>query len=192
MKFFGSASAPSLTGVLASPRIAEAAMFAAEAHRGQFRKYTGLPYIHHPFAVARLVREARGSEAMAIAALLHDVVEDTPVTAAEVEAEFGTEVGDLVLALTNPWPSATGLPRQERKARNQQWLAQASAQAKTIKLADVIDNLDGLVGHDPVFARIYVPEKAALLEVLAEGDAALYARAQEAVRQSLRMLQALG
>lgn len=181
-----------LGGDLSGPRLSAAALFAARAHRGQVRKYTGLPYIHHPFAVARLVREAGCPEAMVIAALLHDVVEDTPVTAAGVKAEFGAEVGDLVLALTNPWPSATGLPRTERKARNQQWLAQASAQAKTIKLADVIDNLDGLVGHDPAFARVYVPEKAALLEVLVEGDAALYARAQEAVRQSLRMLQALG
>jgi (p)ppGpp synthase/HD superfamily hydrolase len=85
-----------------STKFQEAFRFAAEAHGKQKRKGTETPYIAHPMAVASLVIEHGGGEAVAIAALLHDVVEDTKVTAAEVEAAFGPEVLELVLAVTNP------------------------------------------------------------------------------------------
>lgn len=60
--------------------IADAAAFAAQAHAGQVRKYTGEPYIRHPEAVAKLVQASGGDTAMVAAAWLHDTVEDTAVT----------------------------------------------------------------------------------------------------------------
>jgi hypothetical protein len=53
--------------------------------------------------------------------------------------------------------------------------------AKTIKLADLIDNSLDIQKHDPNFAKVYMQEKKALLEVLREGDATLYARAKKIV-----------
>ena len=67
--------------------------------------------------------------------------------------------------------------RAVRKEIDRQHTAQASPQAKTIKLADLISNTVSIVEHDPKFARIYLKEKALLLEVLTEGDPTLYAMA---------------
>ncbi|MTJ93609.1 MAG: HD domain-containing protein, partial [Desulfovibrio sp.] len=76
--------------------IARAAAFAAEAHAavGQVRKYTGEPYVEHPRAVARLVADAGGDDAMVAAAWLHDVVEDTRVSLDEIRGQFGDAVAD--------------------------------------------------------------------------------------------------
>src|SRR5580765_8807774 len=80
-----------------------ARVFATAAHAavGQVRKYTGEPYINHPAAVAEIVRAVPHSEAMLAAAWLHDVVEDTKVTYADIKAEFGEDVAVLVNWLTD-------------------------------------------------------------------------------------------
>ncbi len=77
-----------------TPLIQRAADFAAQAHGSidQRRKYTNAPYIDHPRAVAKLVEEAGGDEAMICAAWLHDVVEDTPVTGDEIDERFGQDI----------------------------------------------------------------------------------------------------
>ena len=69
------------------------------SHAGQYRK-SGEPYAIHPILVASIVANMGGDESMVIAALLHDVVEDTEVTLSEVQAEFGDEVAKLVEGLT--------------------------------------------------------------------------------------------
>jgi (p)ppGpp synthase/HD superfamily hydrolase len=73
--------------------------FAAKAHEGQFRK-SGEPYIVHPVLVASIVSALGGDESMVISAVLHDVVEDTPVTIEEVQELFGSDVAALVDGLT--------------------------------------------------------------------------------------------
>jgi (p)ppGpp synthase/HD superfamily hydrolase len=77
--------------------------FATAAHASidQRRKYTNEPYIVHPIAVAKLVKTVSHTPEMVAAALLHDVVEDTPITSEEVRAEFGPIVGELVDWLTD-------------------------------------------------------------------------------------------
>lgn len=64
--------------------------------------------------------------------------------------------------------------RKHRKAKDREHTAKASPQAKTIKLADLIDNTRSIVERDPEFAKVYLAEKALLLEVLRDGDATLW------------------
>ena len=73
--------------------------FAIEAHEGQFRK-SGEPYVIHPILVAAIVASTTGDKTMTIAALLHDVVEDTPYTLEDIENRFGIDVAFLVKGLT--------------------------------------------------------------------------------------------
>ena len=75
--------------------------FANLAHKGQKRKYTGEDYIVHPISVARLVEKHGGSLDQQAAALLHDVVEDTSHTLADINALFGHDIAELVRWLTD-------------------------------------------------------------------------------------------
>jgi len=87
-----------LESYLSTEQVAEvyrAYLFGAEAHEGQRRK-SGEPYIYHPVAVARILAEMRMDANCLIAAILHDVIEDTPVAKEQVAAAFGEEVADLV------------------------------------------------------------------------------------------------
>ena len=154
-----------------------ALVFATRAHAaiGQTRKFTDEPYIVHPIEVMMLVRSAGGSEAMQAAALLHDVIEDTPVSAEALGAEFGEEVLGLVLELTAPDHPGD---RAARKAAECERLAGISAEAQTIKLADVISNCRTVAERDADFAAVYLPEKAAVLAVLTRGSPTLAAQAQ--------------
>lgn len=147
--------------------------FATRYHASQRRKYTGEPYITHPAAVADLVRSVQHTEAMICAAWLHDTVEDTPATLDEIERVFGFEVAALVERLTDISKPSDGT-RAVRKAIDREHTARASPQAKTIKLADLIDNTRSIVERDPSFAKVYLSEKALLLEVLRDGDATLW------------------
>ncbi|QQR40394.1 HD domain-containing protein [Devosia rhizoryzae] len=158
--------------------------FATAAHGSidQQRKYTGEPYIVHPLAVAEIVRTVAHSEEMIAAALLHDVVEDTPVTIEEIEAEFGPEVAELVGWLTDVSKPSDG-NRRKRKHLDLLHTAKATPAAKTIKLADLIDNTKSIAKHDPSFWHVYRREKEALLEVLKEGDPVLW---RLAASQALR------
>src|ERR1044071_4662372 len=79
--------------------IDEALNLALKAHDGQLRA-SGEPYIIHPIAVAELVAGWGLDHEAVMAALLHDVVEDTPVTLAELKAQFGDKVGELVDGVT--------------------------------------------------------------------------------------------
>jgi (p)ppGpp synthase/HD superfamily hydrolase len=70
-------------------------------HTGHFRKGTTIPYISHLMAVSALVLEHGGTEKQAEAALLHDILEDTPCTYEMVREEVGKEVADMVQACTH-------------------------------------------------------------------------------------------
>jgi guanosine-3',5'-bis(diphosphate) 3'-pyrophosphohydrolase len=71
----------------------------AQAHEGQTRK-TGEPYILHPIAVARILANMRMDNQSVAAAILHDTLEDTPLTKPEIEAKFGEEIAELVDGVT--------------------------------------------------------------------------------------------
>jgi hypothetical protein len=93
----------------------------------------------------------------------------------------------LVLNLTDASRPQDG-NRKARKAIDRERLAHAPVSAKTIKLADLIDNASSIVEHDKNFARIYLAEKEALLEVLDDGDPTLLALACETLRAGQTVL----
>src|SRR5690242_1761545 len=80
-------------------RVREAYLFAEQAHSGQVRK-SGEPYILHPLAVADIVVGMQMDPTSVVAALLHDVVEDTSVSLEEVRTKFGNTCAMLVDGLT--------------------------------------------------------------------------------------------
>ena len=76
-------------------RLEEAYLFSNRAHQGQFRK-SGEPYIHHPVAVAEILSHWHLDPQTLVAALLHDVLEDTDVIKDDISERFGKPVADLV------------------------------------------------------------------------------------------------
>ena len=147
-----------------------AVYFATVAHQGQFRKFKenesdeDIPYITHPIAVSKLVHKYGGSDEMVVAALLHDVVEDTDVTIDEIYELFGEEVGLMVFELTDEF-THEAYPEHNRKARKaleRQRMRYISQESKIIKLCDFIHNT-GSIMLDKNFSVIYLKEKALTL-----------------------------
>jgi (p)ppGpp synthase/HD superfamily hydrolase len=117
----------------------DAIELAVRAHHYQVRKGTEIPYIVHPLAVASLLIRVNSPEPVVIAALLHDVLEDTPVGIQEIRARFGPQVADLVSALSEPDKSA---PWEDRKTHTIEYLEnKASAEVLLVALADKLDNI---------------------------------------------------
>lgn len=160
--------------------VERARVFATAAHAavGQVRKYTFEPYIVHPAEVAKIVRDAGGTDTMIAAAWLHDTVEDTGVTIETIRAEFGTDVAELVGWLTDVSRPEHG-NRAHRKALDRAHSAAAPAEAQTVKLADLIANTRSIMAHDEAFAKTYLEEKRLLLAVMTKGDPALMAEARK-------------
>lgn len=156
--------------------IQKAKEFATNAHAQQKRKYSGEPYIVHPIEVMEIVKSVPHDEAMLAAALLHDVVEDTPTSIEDIKNLFGDDVAALVEDLTDVSKPEDG-NRKARKAIDREHSAKAAPRAQTIKLADLISNSSDILENDPKFAKVYLAEKELLLEVLTKGDKSLYKRA---------------
>jgi hypothetical protein len=169
--------------------ITRARVFATQAHRriNQLRKYTKQPYDAHLSSVVEIVWEVSDDPEMVAAAWLHDVVEDTPATLEDVEREFGRPVMELVEQLTDVSLPSSG-NRARRMLINREHLARASARAKTVKLADLIDNARDICKHDPRFAATYLAEMAALLVVLADGDSRLLQKARSVLARCTEKL----
>jgi guanosine-3',5'-bis(diphosphate) 3'-pyrophosphohydrolase len=154
-------------------KIYDTIQFAKKAHEGQYRKYTGEPYIVHPIAVAGLVASITNDQDMINAAILHDIVEDTKYTINDIKDKFGIYIWDLVNDLTDISIPSDG-KRSRRKTIDRLHISEASEEAKTIKLADIIDNIKSIMLFDPEFAKIYLLEKRLVLGVLTDGNATLY------------------
>ncbi|UUZ75423.1 HD domain-containing protein [Polaromonas sp. P1(28)-13] len=174
-----------------NPQLQHAIMFANGSFCavGQVRKYTGEPYIHHPIRVMAFIDQANVvTDTMRKAAILHDCMEDTAVTYEDIERNFGKGVADLVDQLTDIARLEDGV-RAVRCNINRAHTAKATPEAKTIKLADVIDNCENIVELAPSFATTYLEEKRLLLEVLTEGDARLYRHAHSIVHDGILKLK---
>ncbi len=148
--------------------INRALQFASVAHRDQVRKYSKIPYITHPVELMLLLQHFGCTDtAMLIAALLHDVIEDCGITREQIEAEFGSDVADLVCDLTDDKIEGN---RAHRKAHEVVRISGISVRAKTVKCVDLISNTRDIAEHDQNFAKVYLKEKRAVLEVLDGAD----------------------
>ena len=142
----GIAKRQSPRGVKLGTRFLRAFQFAAEKHQGQTRKASTIPYIAHLMGVASLVLEAGGDEDLAIAALLHDVVEDcggAPMLK-EVRRRFGRRVAKVVDGCTDAdtYPKP---PWRERKETYIRHLKNADADTRLVSAADKLNNVRSIV-----------------------------------------------
>jgi len=127
-------------------KFAEALVFAANCHSGQFRKDGRTPYINHPLEVMQLLAEAgETDEDVLSAAVLHDVIEDTSTTPEEIEERFGKRVCAIVLELTDD----KRLKKHERKRIQLETAESISAEARRIRLCDKICNVRDIVHKAP-------------------------------------------
>jgi guanosine-3',5'-bis(diphosphate) 3'-pyrophosphohydrolase len=130
------------------PIVFRALLFAARKHRDQRRKdVEASPYINHPIALANLLCNEAGETDVTVlcSALLHDTVEDTDTTPEELEREFGPQIRDIVLEVTDD----NRLPKLERKRRQVEHAGDASHGARLVKLADKTCNLRDLAASPP-------------------------------------------
>src|SRR5690349_1857986 len=126
----------------------KAMQFARDVHRHQVRKYTGNPYVDHLAEVAGIVATVSLWEDSIAVAWLHDSIEDQNVAFSTLSKEFGVNIAQGVLLLSD---LETG-NRADRKAASRARLANAPAWVQTIKCADLISNTSSIVQHDPKFA----------------------------------------
>lgn len=128
--------------------ILDAAHFAAYKHRNQRRKDADAsPYINHPLTLARtLARAGITDEAVLCGALLHDTVEDTQTSFAELEERFGPQVASIVREVTDD----NALTKDERKRSQVEKASTKSREAKLVKLADKVSNLRDILECPPV------------------------------------------
>ncbi|MBI4889667.1 MAG: bifunctional (p)ppGpp synthetase/guanosine-3',5'-bis(diphosphate) 3'-pyrophosphohydrolase [Acidobacteria bacterium] len=121
-----------------SSLIFHAIQFASAAHAGQYRKGTRVPYLIHPLRVSAILLEAGCAEALAVAAVLHDTVEDCFVTYGQIERLFGAEVAELVRGASEPDKTASW---EERKQHTLDTLRSAQDGLLLVSVADKLDNI---------------------------------------------------
>ena len=121
--------------------IFDAIEVAARAHRGHCRKGTPIPYIVHPLAVSKILIDAGCPEDVVVAGILHDTVEDTPVSLDEIRQGFGDAVARIVEGASEPDKSR---PWEERKAHTIEFLKTASEAVLLVSCADRIENLQAI------------------------------------------------
>lgn len=132
--------------------IKQAHSFALERHKGQYRKFTKEPYIRHPEQVVCLLAMYEGiDEAILVAAILHDVIEDTYTTIHEIQDTFGKRVADLVQELSTDERAKKTFGKKVYMSNH---INGMSSDAFTIKLADRLHNVLGLM--DPRMSSGFV------------------------------------
>lgn len=177
----------------------EITTFADQCHGEQKRKYTPDRYVVHPIRVMKMLEERSHDLPLLAAALLHDVLEDTPVKKETVydflrnclNEKQAKHAIQLVEELTDVYvkDKFPNLNRRKRKAMEMERMAKTSAEAQTVKYADIIDNCREIVSHDPSFARIFLSECYALLKKMPNGDPQLYEEALKIVSENLKLVR---
>jgi len=131
-----------------SIRLLRALAFAAEKHRDHRRKDANAsPYINHLIGAARILAEEGRvtDDELIVAAILHDTLEDTETSYAELEARFGRTVADIVREVTDD----TSLGKADRKLCQEERAPSASPRAKQLMIADKISNILDVMHHPP-------------------------------------------
>ncbi len=126
----------------------KALAFAAHKHRAGSRKgEPKIPYINHPISVANILVDEGGvtDENAVVAAVLHDTLEDTETTIAELAREFGDDIATIVTEVSDD----KRLPKQERKRLQVEHAPHLSPSARLVKLADKICNVRDIIADPP-------------------------------------------
>ena len=116
---------PSTSSSWITPRYGQALQWAEELHRNQRRKGKQVPYISHLISVSALVWEDGGNEDQAIAALLHDAIEDADQSHASIAVHFGGAVADIVRDCTDTSP-------ETKKGEKEPWLPRKTRYLKSL------------------------------------------------------------
>jgi (p)ppGpp synthase/HD superfamily hydrolase len=128
----------------------QALKIAATAHKDQKRKHDGSPYIVHPIMVARILEQHGFSEVVVAAGLVHDVIEDSNTSEAELRSALGDEVVDIVVAVSEDqstdWRSMEG-GWEKVKEMYVDTVCQAPVEVKAVSVADKIHNAQNLLAH---------------------------------------------
>lgn len=172
--------------------------YADKAHGDQMRKYAPDRYIVHPERVMKMCKEYTDDISILAAALLHDVLEDTPVSADEMSDYLHTilppaaakKTLEMVVDLTDVFISADypGLNRRARKMKELERLMKTHPDSQTIKYADIIDNTKEIVVHDRHFAGVFLRECKVILDEVSKGNPDLREKAIATVNAGLQVL----
>lgn len=161
------------SGVYVHPHYRRADQYAERAHAGQYRQAKPgaprVPYIEHPRAVAKILHDEAGIDDLVTlqAALLHDTIEDCGVSHENLVAEFGHDVADVVVELTNaPFAPGGKLAMQIAHAKKM------SARAAAVKVADKTANLRDMLTAPPDWdserVRRYFDDARRVVDVMTE------------------------
>lgn len=174
--------------------------FADTAHGDQERKYSPERYIAHPVRVMETCRQYNAKLSVLAAALLHDVLEDTAVDQQAMEnflesvmsKEEAAATLRLVIELTDVYTRQLHprLNRKQRKAKEAERISQISADAQTIKYADIMDNCKAIASQDTDFAPVFLRECKMLLSKMDKGNKALHNEALKVVEMEQEQLKA--
>jgi GTP pyrophosphokinase len=143
--------------MILSTRFEQAMVYASVAHAGQVRKGSEVPYLSHLLAVTALVLEHGGTEDEAIAALLHDTVEDCGGTerGEDVRRRFGDAVADIVLGCSDTMET----PKPEWRRRKENYLAHLPHAGPSVQLVSAADKLHNaqslLASHRQIGAALW-------------------------------------
>jgi (p)ppGpp synthase/HD superfamily hydrolase len=118
--------------------IEKALQVAARAHDSQYRKKTNIPYITHPVAVGMILMKAGYDEELISAGILHDTVEDTPLTLNTIEEIFGSRVARIVAGCSEPDKT---LGWEDRKRHTIEYLKTAPLEIRVVVCADKLHNI---------------------------------------------------
>ena len=176
--------------------------FADKCHDKQIRRYTGDRYIVHPLRVMEICRGYTNDISTLTAALLHDVLEDTPTTKDEVfnflmsvlTPEDAERSLQQVVELTDVYVKENypGWNRRKRKNKEVGRMAAISPEAQTVKYADIFDNAPEITEQEPDFAERYLQECLALLKGMDKGNPELRKRSIEMVNDCIKQLKSSG
>src|SRR6202790_4738078 len=163
-------------------------VYAMKAH-GEQKRASGDPYISHPIEVAAILTEHKLDDATIAAALLHDTIEDTEATRAEIDQLFGKDIGHLVEGLTK-LKRLDLVSREAKKAENLRKLLLAIAEDVRVLLVKLADRLHNMrtIEHMPPEARRRVAEETLDIYAPLAGRMGMYELREELESLSFREL----
>jgi guanosine-3',5'-bis(diphosphate) 3'-pyrophosphohydrolase len=161
-------------------RYAEAVLYSIHKHADQIRR-DGSPYIAHPLRVAESLRSIGGIDDMDVilAALMHDLIEDTECEWATIAKRFGKRVADMVAILSGDMR----LPKARRRQEVVERIRTAPDEAKAVRLADRLDNLTDMKGFSASRREEYIRDSWKVLEACKGANPGLEQALEDAIRR---------